>query len=379
MPYKIAFLSKFPPIEGGISSKTYWLARGLALRGHEIHVITHDITAGREYSIKDESVLPKDDSNIQVHRTQLDIPWHIPEDNEYALSLINTAIDVINEHKIQILDSGYLVPYGVAGHISKLATRIPHVLRHGGSDLEKFLKQNNLKSVVDLALSNADAVITNRLHANLFKHLTSKLVIQPPYIPDKSVFAPRNKLQTRKRLAVIGKINYHWQHKSLKLIAKIMENLADKFECVIYGQGNGIDSYKESLKQDNLSNFKWSSFVGPWGMPGVLSQLDAIFVFESNLPNPVFSNLVLEATWMGVGIITDRQDFTDTYRDIITLNKNQVLVVPPTDSELCAELITRWVQDRISTEPDLQPLVSFQKFLLANEVVYADVLNNVSG
>lgn len=379
MHYKIAFLSKFPPIEGGISSKTYWLARGLALKGHEIHVITHDITAGREYSIKDDIEIPKDSLNIQVHRTQLDIPWHIPEDNEYSLSLINTAVRVVKEQEIEILDSGYLVPYGIAGYITKLSTQIPHIIRHGGSDLEKFLKQKNLQPLLDLALSNADAVITNRFHVNLFEHLTANLVFQPPYIPDESAFVPRNKLQLRRRLAVIGKINYHWQHKSLKLIAKIMENLADKFECVIYGQGNGIDSFKESLKQDNLSNFKWSSFVGPWEMPGVLSQVDAIFVFESNLPNPVFSNLVLEAVWMGVGIITDRQDFTDTYRDIVTFNKNQVLVVSPTDSELSAELITRWVQDRISTEPDLQPLVSFQEFLLANEVVYSDVLNNVSG
>ena len=158
-----------------------------------------------------------------------------------------------------------------------------------------------------------------------------------------------------------------------------MENLADKFESVIYGQGNGIDSFKESLKQDNLSNFKWSSFVGPWEMPRILSQLDAIFVFESNLPNPVFSNLVLEAVWMGVGIITDRQDFKDTYRDIVAFNENQVLVVSPTDSELSAELITRWAKDRNSSKPDPQPLASFQEFLLSSEAVYADVLNNVAG
>ena len=378
MPYKIAFLSKYPPIEGGISSKTYWLARGLALRGHEIHVITHDITAGREYSIKDDMEIPEDSLNIQVHRTQLDIPWHIPEDNEYSLSLINTAIRVVNEQEIEILDSGYLVPYGIAGDITKLSTQIPHIIRHGGSDLEKFLKQKHLQPLLNLALSNADAVITNRLHVNLFEHLTANLVFQPPYIPDESAFVPRNKLQLRRRLAVIGKINYHWQHKSLKLIAKIMENLADKFECVIYGQGNGIDSFKESLKQDNLSNFKWSSFVGPWKMPGVLSQVDAIFVFESNLPNPVFSNLVLEAAWMGVGIITDRQDFTDTYRDIVTLNKNQVLVVSPTDSELSAELITRWVQDRISAELDLQPLVSFKDYLSTNEELYASIIQSDS-
>ncbi len=379
MPYRIALLSRFPPIEGGIASKTYWLARGLALRGHEIHVITHGITAGREYTIKDGSELPNDGSNIRVHRTQLELPWHIPEDNEYALSLINTAIDVINEHKIQVLDSGYLVPYGVAGYFTKLSTRIPHVIRHGGSDIEKFLKQEHLQSLVNLALSNADAVITNRLHANLFEHLTSKLVVQPAYVPDENVFMPRNGTKTQYRLAVIGKINYHWQHKSLKLIAKIMENLADRFECVIYGQGNGIDSYKESLKQDNLSNFKWSSFVGPWEMPTILSQFDAIFVFESNLPNPVFSNLVLEAAWMGVGIITDRQDFKDTYRDIVAFNENQVLVVSPTDSELSAELITRWAKDRNSSKPDPQPLASFQEFLLSSEAVYADVLNNVAG
>ncbi len=378
MPYKIAFLSKFPPIEGGISSKTYWVTRGLAQRGHEIHVITHDIGAGREYSIKGYSEPPGTDLNIQIHRTH-SLPWHIPEDSEHTLSLIDTAIEVIREHKIQVIDSSYLVPYGIAGYFTKLSTQIPHVIRHGGSDLEKFLKQNNLQSLVNLALSDADAVITNRLHANLFEHLTPNLVFQPPYIPDESVFVPRNNLQTRRRLAIIGKINYHWQHKSLKLIAKIMENLVDKFECVIYGQGNGIDSFKESLKQDNLSNFEWSPFVVPWEMPGVLSQLDAIFAFESNLPNPVFSNLVLEAAWMGVGIITDRQDFTDTYRDIFAFNKNQVLVVSPTDPELSAESITRWVKERISSKPDLQPLASFQEFLLLNEAVYADVLNNVSG
>ncbi len=378
MPYKIAFLSKFPPIEGGISSKTYWLARGLALRGHEIHVITHDITAGREYSIQDDSEQSGNISNLMVHRTQPGIPWHIPEDYEYTLSLINTAIEVVKEHEIQVLDSGYLVPYGLSGYIIKLATQVPHVLRHGGSDLEKFLKQKILQSLIDLAISNANTVVTDSLHSNLFKRLTSNLVFQPPYIPDESVFVPRNKMQTRRRLAVIGKINYHWQHKSLKLIAKIMEKLSDRFECTIFGQGNGIASFKESLKQDNVSNFKWSSFVEPWEMPGVLNQLDAIFVFESNLPQPVFSNLVLEAAWMGVGIITDRKDFAETYQDIITLDKNQVLVVPPTNSGVSATLITQWVQDCVNCELNPHPLISFREYLSSNEEVYADIIDNIS-
>lgn len=68
------------------------------------------------------------------------------------------------------------MPYGIAGYITKLSTQIPHIIRHGGSDLEKFLKQKNLQPLLNLALSNADAVITNRLHVNLFEHLTANLV-----------------------------------------------------------------------------------------------------------------------------------------------------------------------------------------------------------
>ena len=52
MSYTIALLSKYPPLEGGIAAKTYWLARGLAGRGHMVHVITHAPEAGREYQIQ---------------------------------------------------------------------------------------------------------------------------------------------------------------------------------------------------------------------------------------------------------------------------------------------------------------------------------------
>ena len=375
MPYRIALLSKFPPIEGGIASKTYWLARGLALRGHEIHVITHDIAAGREYSIKGYSEPPGTDLNIQVHRTH-SLPWHIPEDNEYALSLVNTAIEVIEKHKIQILDSGYLIPYGVAGYFTKLSTRIPHVIRHGGSDLEKFYKQNNLQFLVNLALSDADTVITNRLHANLFEHLTSKLVFQPSYVPDEKEFTPTDKLQTRRRLAVIGKINYHWQHKSLKPVAKIMENLSDKFECTIYGQGNGMADLRQNLGPESVASFKWRSFVNPWEMPQLLNQLDAIFIFESGLPHHVVSNLALEAISSGVGIITDRADFAETYRDIVEIGKNQVIIVSPSESYLSATEIKQWIKGREHDKNSSRPLVNFQEYLSANEDIYASILSD---
>ena len=38
---RICVVGKFPPIQGGVSTRTYWSAHDLAARGHEVHVVTN--------------------------------------------------------------------------------------------------------------------------------------------------------------------------------------------------------------------------------------------------------------------------------------------------------------------------------------------------
>ena len=38
---RICIIGKFPPIQGGVSMRTYWSAHGLAALGHEVHVVTN--------------------------------------------------------------------------------------------------------------------------------------------------------------------------------------------------------------------------------------------------------------------------------------------------------------------------------------------------
>ena len=38
---RICIIGKFPPIQGGVSARTYWGAHDLAARGHEVHVVTN--------------------------------------------------------------------------------------------------------------------------------------------------------------------------------------------------------------------------------------------------------------------------------------------------------------------------------------------------
>ena len=376
MPYKIALLSKYPPLEGGIAARTYWLACGLAARGHEIHVITNGISAGGEYHIKAADSGLTDIKNLFVHRITDDIPWHLPEDHEYGLTLLNLTLNVIREHSIQILDTGYLVPYGIVGHIAKRFTGIPHVIRHGGSDIEKFLKAHILEIVLRESIADADRVVTTMYYKDLFESITPRTIPQPAYVPDESIFVHNNVTHPQFRLAYIGKINHYWQQKNLRLVVSIMHQLSGQFDCSIVGQGKGLDNFQRELGPDIASGIKWQPFVAPWEMPRLLGQLDAIFILESSLPHPVISNLVIEAVSCGVGIITDRADFAETYRGIFNLDNNQVLVITSPVASTAAECVSQWIKNRNYNIQSSNPLISYSEYITANEGMYSDILGN---
>ena len=38
---RICIIGKFPPIQGGVSMRTYWTAHALAMHGYEVHVVTN--------------------------------------------------------------------------------------------------------------------------------------------------------------------------------------------------------------------------------------------------------------------------------------------------------------------------------------------------
>jgi len=116
-------------------------------------------------------------------------------------------------------------------------------------------------------------------------------------------------------------------------------------------------------------------FVPPWEMPQLLNQLDAVFIFESGLPHFVVSNVGLEAIGSGIGIITDRVDFTETYRDIMEIDKNQVIVVTQHESSSAAEITRLWVEDLGHMERQPKQQISYQEYMSTTEDIFADVIS----
>ncbi len=373
MSHRLALLSRYPPIEGGIAAKTYWLARGLAERGHEVHVITHAESAGGEYRVRGNSE-GQQDGQIIVHRSDSEVPWHIPEDREQTLNLLDLVVRTVERYGIEIIDSGYLVPYGIAGDLARRMLGVRHVMRHGGSDVEKFLRRGILGRLLDAAISNADTVVTESTHQHIFRELGGKLVLQPAYVPDGKAFSPVQDGNTRGRLGFIGKINYYRQHKRLREIAEIMSLLSGEFECWVVGQGNGLRQFREDLGDGLSSRFHWHPFVLPRDMPELLCQLDAIFVLESALPHPVVSNLVMEAMCTGVGVLTDRADLLDTYRDLFAAGDDHVLVVSCDQPQSAADEIRSWVCSRMRL-PAATQMFTFERYLSSNEELYTSLLD----
>ncbi len=55
---KICIVGKYPPIQGGVSAQTYWAARGLAERGHQVYVVTNAADAEDAYRIHLDGCIP---------------------------------------------------------------------------------------------------------------------------------------------------------------------------------------------------------------------------------------------------------------------------------------------------------------------------------
>jgi glycosyltransferase involved in cell wall biosynthesis len=172
---KICIIGKFPPIQGGVSARTYWTAHDLAARGHEVHVITNSKEARPPFRMhmrrqdwkRCEGVYqPQGRSSasgcVRVHWTDPvdNSQFYIPMASAFVSKLAATAARVHSEHPFDVIYSHYLEPYGVAGHLVADIARVPHVVRMAGSDAGRLWRHPQLEALYDHVLRSAAIVIT---------------------------------------------------------------------------------------------------------------------------------------------------------------------------------------------------------------------------
>ena len=326
---RICLISKFPPIQGGIASKSYWLAQGLAEQGVETHVVTNANCVEKEYFIEDTP--PETPPNLIIHFVDPDIPWHIPYSDLYVPRLLDKALQVTRENQIDLIDTGYLIPYGIVGYLLSEITGIPYVLRHGGSDIEKFLLESVFNDLLKKVIQKAAAIITDSHNRELFQSFNSSLHMVPRYIPDERSFKPSISPHGTPTFAYIGKINHYWRHKSLHRIVDIFSGLKRDYRLIFVGQGKGLEDFSGFVSGHDLAKCEFRQFVHPANMPRLLNEIDFLICFAKDNPIHDFSNVFCEALWSGVTVITDETMDLNIYTEYVKLAAETQIVNLPLD------------------------------------------------
>jgi glycosyltransferase involved in cell wall biosynthesis len=200
---RVCIVGKYPPIEGGVSATTYWLARGLAARGHEIHIVTNaDEVEGRYRMQLDsadaEMLQPQFDNGgfVRVHHIESFDPIamaHIPEANPYFTRLASLATDVVRRYECEVILASYLEPYGMAGWFAAQRCDRPLLIRHAGSDIDRLARAPDLGLAYKEILRDATAVLTFPRLVRRFAGMgvpPSQIVEAPRYRHDSRFFSP---------------------------------------------------------------------------------------------------------------------------------------------------------------------------------------------
>jgi len=351
---RIICISKYPPLEGGIASKTYWLCSALAEKGHAVHVVTDPQDIDAEYC---SPVLDTENSekNIHIHRPQEITPWHIPNDPHRDMALLNTALEVIDRYGADIIDTGYIIPYGLVGYMASQITGVPFILRHGGSDIKKFVDARIWDSLMMKAFNAAAIVITDEAHMQAFSELSKRVVSIPPYVPDPSFFRPEPLTEKKEKpvLALIGKANFYWRHKGWHRVVDIMKYLGNHFNYLIVSQGIGLKDFKKYAEDRLDCPIRWQEFIHPPEMPQMLRSVNGLFALQQDLPFPVFSNLILEALYCNVSVITDRHDTIQKFVEHklhVDAESHKIIVIPENHPNKAAEEICKYFDSCLPNE-----------------------------
>ncbi len=168
---KLCLIGKYPPIEGGVSATTYWIARGLAEKGHEIHVVTNADEVEQQYRLTLEEAdwwsyqpeFPESGGRVHVSNVQHFDPRtmrYIPIADPFVSRLAGLATETIRHHDCQAILAYYFEPYAVAAWLASRWTNRPLLIKHAGSDLDRLFRVPDLARTYKEVLCSADAVIT---------------------------------------------------------------------------------------------------------------------------------------------------------------------------------------------------------------------------
>lgn len=347
---KICFFSKYPPIEGGVSSRTYWLAKALGKAGHEVHIVTNALEVEEEYREKLDFENPEDlekyqPDNVYVHSLNYGVPKHIPYSPEYLARLINLGVQVVRDYNCDVIDSYYFLPYGLAGMFTKMLTGKPLIVRHAGSDITRLLSDSNFRQIFLELFRNADLIITNeKLKKEVFGYYgieKNKIAVGNFFGVDEKEFNPEIELcdlkkefgiEVPKETPILTYIGKYGERKGVDELLKALSGVEDDFFLLLVSGGKNRDILEKKIASFPSLQKKYciSGFVPPWKIPGIIKKSDLIVQLENSFPIKIHMPIQpLEAFSVGTPVLLSEEIFGKYEKNLKLVDRQNVFVADP--------------------------------------------------
>lgn len=376
----ICIISKYPPIQGGVSARVYWLAKALGEKGYEVHIVTNAKEVEKEYreQIDDdgEEYAPQ---NVYVHSTAHDTnPWHIPFSKAYAERIANLAIEVIEKYNIQVIDSYYMLPYGVSGFIAKNITGRPQIVRHAGSDISKLFASSSYKTLFKSIFQRVDKIITIPNLKEMFLSIgipESRIAFDEKVGVDTKAFNPEvssfplsdhieRKIPECPIITYIGKINYYWKTKGLYELIKAVKGIKDNFLLLFVANGRGLKEFQNLIKEKNLSkNSIFLDFVPPWKIPSIIKLSTCVVVPEREFPiqhhTPILPREVMA---VGKCLVFSKELYNKQCYGNLTDGENVLLIDPKNVKQF------RMIIEDIIRHPDIASRIGQNAYKFSRQI-----------
>jgi len=330
----ILLIGKYPPMQGGVSSKSYWLFEKLKKHDFEFQIIT---------SYVDRYITLKNKEEKFVHYiTSKEVPWHIPNSELLFDKLLNKSLEVIKDFIPDIIETNYLWPYcGVASYLS-LHLKKPLLIRHAGSDILKFYKNKDFSVTIKSYFDQAEYIITNNTSQKIIQKLCSnksKVKLMDRYIPDPESFFSR-KIKKKYDILFAGKINYFWNLKGIEYLLKYIKT--DSLKALFLIDGKYVEDIYSIINKEKLnSNIDFSTFIHPCEMPEIINQCKSVWCWEEINYIQDFSNLISESLFCKVScFINYHEDIKEEFDRLFKFFPELIIPIDPLKTKSIKHLIS---------------------------------------
>lgn len=293
------------PTFGGSGVVATELAKGLADRGHNLHILSYARPA-RLDSFR---------TDITYHEVDLST-YPLFEYPPYDLALANMMVNLIQFEKLDILHVHYAIPHATSAYLAKQilnkeASNIPVITTLHGTDITLIGSDPTYKQVVDFSINESDGVtaVSEYLKDETYRlfDITKKIKVIPNFI-DLERFQRSEREHFKKAICPDGEkvITHVSNFREVKRITDVVEAfshvLKNGVEAKLLMVGDGPERQKAEKKCRELGICSEVRFLGKQDKVEEILSISDLFMIPSG--SETFGLAALEAMSCGVPVIS---------------------------------------------------------------------------